>query len=57
MLPTRPAPGLTVAYHSACSLQHGQQVTAEPKALLARAGFRVVEPREAAYLLRVGGNL
>ena len=44
--PTRPAPGLTVAYHSACSLQHGQQVTAEPKALLARAGFRVVEPAE-----------
>ena len=45
--PTREAPGLTVAYHSACSLQHGQQVTAEPKALLSRAGFRVVEPREA----------
>jgi glycolate oxidase iron-sulfur subunit len=45
--PTREASGLTVAYHSACSLQHGQQVTAEPKTLLARAGFRVVEPREA----------
>ncbi|WP_158930291.1 glycolate oxidase subunit GlcF [Acidisphaera sp. S103] len=44
--PTREASGLTVAYHSACSLQHGQQVTAEPKALLSRAGFRVVEPRE-----------
>jgi glycolate oxidase iron-sulfur subunit len=44
--PTREAPGLTVAYHSACSLQHGQQVTAEPKTLLSRAGFRVVEPRE-----------
>ncbi len=44
--PTRPAPGLTVAYHSACSLQHGQRVTAEPKTLLAAAGFRVVEPKE-----------
>ena len=44
--PTREAPGLTVAYHSACSLQHGQQVTAEPKTLLQRAGFRVVEPAE-----------
>ncbi|MEA2791678.1 MAG: glycolate oxidase iron-sulfur subunit [Acetobacteraceae bacterium] len=44
--PTRESPGLTVAYHSACSLQHGQQVTAEPKTLLSRAGFRVVEPRE-----------
>ena len=45
--PARPAPGLTVAYHSACSLQHGQQVTAEPKTLLSLAGFRVVEPNEA----------
>jgi len=44
--PTLPPPGLTVAYHSACSLQHGQQVTRQPKALLAKAGFRVVEPRE-----------
>jgi glycolate oxidase iron-sulfur subunit len=45
--PTRPAPGLTVAYHSACSLQHGQKVTAEPVALLRRAGFRVAMPRDA----------
>jgi glycolate oxidase iron-sulfur subunit len=44
--PTREPSGLTVAYHSACSLQHGQQVTAEPKTLLSRAGFRVVEPKE-----------
>jgi len=44
--PTQPAPGLTVAYHAACSLQHGQKVTAEPKALLRKAGFRVVEPNE-----------
>ncbi|MEO8713889.1 MAG: glycolate oxidase subunit GlcF [Acetobacteraceae bacterium] len=44
--PTREAPGLTVAYHSACSLQHGQQVTVEPKALLRTAGFTVVEPVE-----------
>jgi glycolate oxidase iron-sulfur subunit len=45
--PTREAPKLTVAYHSACSLQHGQRVTAEPRTLLTRAGFRVVEPRES----------
>ncbi len=32
---------LAVAYHSPCSLQHGQRVTAEPKALLAQAGFTV----------------
>jgi glycolate oxidase iron-sulfur subunit len=44
--PTQPEPGLTVAYHAACSLQHGQSVTSEPKLLLAKAGFRVVEPAE-----------
>ena len=32
---------LTVAYHSACSLQHGQQVTHEPKDLLLKFGFVV----------------
>jgi glycolate oxidase iron-sulfur subunit len=45
--PTRSPGDLTVAYHSACSLQHGQRVTTEPKALLARAGFRVREPAES----------
>lgn len=40
------APGLSVAYHSACSMQHGQQITRQPKELLARAGFQVREPRE-----------
>jgi glycolate oxidase iron-sulfur subunit len=45
--PTRAAPGLTVAYHSACSLQHGQKVTAEPVALLRCAGFAVATPKDA----------
>lgn len=39
-------PGLVVAYHSACSLQHGQRVTRQPKELLQRAGFAVREPVE-----------
>lgn len=38
---------LQVAYHAACSLQHGQQVKTAPKTLLKRAGFAVVEPRDA----------
>ena len=45
--PAREKPRATVAYHSACSLQHGQRVTAEPKELLQRAGFTVLEPAEA----------
>ena len=40
-------PGLTVAYHSACSLRHGQKVIRQPRELLARAGFTVKEPAEA----------
>ncbi len=35
-----------MAYHAACSLQHGQRVLGEPKALLRKAGFTVVEPAE-----------
>ncbi|MXP63670.1 glycolate oxidase subunit GlcF [Roseomonas sp. M0104] len=44
--PSREVPGLTVAYHAACSLQHGQKITAAPKQLLSRAGFTVKEPAE-----------
>jgi len=44
--PSRPAPGITVTYHSACSLQHGQKITALPKQLLQKAGFTVKEPLE-----------
>ncbi|AML51369.1 glycolate oxidase subunit GlcF [Falsihalocynthiibacter arcticus] len=39
--------GLRVAYHSACSLQHGQQIKAHPKTLLKQVGFEVVEPADA----------
>ncbi|TCM82590.1 glycolate oxidase subunit GlcF [Rhodovulum steppense] len=39
--------GLRVAYHAACSLQHGQQIRTTPKALLQRAGFEVVEPADS----------
>ena len=34
-------PGYTVAYHSACSMQHGQKITDLPKRLLSKTGFRV----------------
>ncbi len=43
-LPEGAPKGLRVAYHAACSLQHGQRVTGAPKALLNRAGFQVLEP-------------
>jgi len=37
---------LRVAYHSACSMQHGQRITEEPKQLLRNAGFSVVDVPE-----------
>jgi glycolate oxidase iron-sulfur subunit len=40
--PSGDAPKLRVAYHSACSLQHGQKISQEPVALLTAAGFDVV---------------
>lgn len=43
-LPAGAPKGLRVAYHAACSLQHGQQVKTAPKDLLRAAGFEVVEP-------------
>lgn len=38
---------LKVAYHSACSMQHGQRITREPKALLKKAGYTVLDIAEA----------
>jgi glycolate oxidase iron-sulfur subunit len=48
-LDLKAAPGstrLTVAYHSACSLQHGQKVAREPKELLSKFGFVVKDVPE-----------
>ena len=46
-LPQGTGRGLAVAYHPACSLQHGQKVTEAPKQLLAEAGYTVRTPAEA----------
>jgi glycolate oxidase iron-sulfur subunit len=38
---------VTVAYHSACSLQHGQKITQLPKELLSKNGFVVKDVPES----------
>ncbi|GIL01387.1 MAG: glycolate oxidase iron-sulfur subunit [Alphaproteobacteria bacterium] len=38
--------GLRLAYHSACSMQHGQRIREQPKRLLAAAGFTVLDVPE-----------
>jgi glycolate oxidase iron-sulfur subunit len=40
-------PSLTVAFHSACSAQHGQRVHRQPRDLLATCGFAVKDIAEA----------
>ncbi|WP_057463747.1 glycolate oxidase subunit GlcF [Pseudovibrio sp. POLY-S9] len=42
----QPHEELTIAYHSACSMQHGQKITWQPMKLLQNAGFTVKEPLE-----------
>ena len=37
---------MRIAYHSACSMQHGQKIKAEPLKLLRHAGFEVLEVPE-----------
>lgn len=46
-LPEGADKGLKVAYHAACSLQHGQKIKTHPKTLLKRAGFTVAEPADS----------
>ncbi len=46
-LPDGAPKDIKVAYHAACSLQHGQKVKTAPKDLLRKVGFEVVEPRDS----------
>jgi glycolate oxidase iron-sulfur subunit len=46
LAPARQPPRLSVAYHSACSLQHGQKVGRVPKELLSKLGFVVKDVAE-----------
>jgi len=47
MQKTADIPPLKIAYHSACSLQHGQKITEPPKQLLAAMDFQVVDIPES----------
>jgi glycolate oxidase iron-sulfur subunit len=47
---------VTVAYHDACSLQHGQGIRAEPRALLGQAGFEVSDIAEGQFCCGSAGT-
>src|SRR5260370_34288327 len=45
--PAQQPSDLVIAYHSACSLQHGQKITHAPKELLSKNGFVVKDVPES----------
>jgi glycolate oxidase iron-sulfur subunit len=45
--PAQQPSGMVIAYHSACSLQHGQKITQAPKELLSKSGFVVKDVPES----------
>ena len=47
LMPSSQKGDVTVAYHSACSLQHGQKITGLPKELLSKNGFVVKDVPES----------
>src|SRR5439155_17963881 len=47
LAPTTRQDNIVVAYHSACSLQHGQKITSLPKELLSKNGFVVKDVPES----------
>jgi glycolate dehydrogenase iron-sulfur subunit len=48
--------GYRVAYHDPCSMQHGQKVTQQPRALLTAAGFGVIDVPEAHFCCGSAGT-
>jgi glycolate oxidase iron-sulfur subunit len=47
LLPSQQNGDVVIAYHSACSLQHGQKITQAPKELLSNSGFVVKDVPES----------
>jgi glycolate oxidase iron-sulfur subunit len=47
LLPPQQQSDIVIAYHSACSLQHGQKITQAPKELLSKNGFVVKDVPES----------
>jgi glycolate oxidase iron-sulfur subunit len=55
-LPRGNANPYRVAYHDACSLQHGQRIASAPRQLLSRAGFNVIEVPERHFCCGSAGT-
>ena len=49
-------PAYRVAYHDPCSMQHGQKVTRQPRALLSASGFNVLDVPEKHFCCGSAGT-
>ncbi|WP_017523801.1 glycolate oxidase subunit GlcF [Pusillimonas noertemannii] len=49
-------PPYKVAYHDACSLRNAQKVTVQPRALMRKAGFQVVDVAESHFCCGSAGT-
>ncbi len=47
---------IRVAYHAACSLQHGQKISGKTESLLQKAGFEVLIPHDAHLCCGAAGS-
>lgn len=56
LTPRTDVPELPIAYHDACSLQHGQGLVAPPRALLRRLGFALREVPERHFCCGSAGT-
>jgi glycolate oxidase iron-sulfur subunit len=56
IVPVRQPAALRIAYHAACSLQHGQRIREEPKRLLRAAGFAVLDVPEGHFCCGSAGT-
>ena len=46
-LPDQAEKQIKIAYHAACSLQHGQQIINHPKDVLRQCGYQITEPKNS----------
>jgi glycolate oxidase iron-sulfur subunit len=55
-MPEGTAKPYRIAYHDACSLQHGQRIASAPRRLLSRGGFKVLDVPEAHFCCGSAGT-
>jgi len=56
-LPEQVENHINIAYHSACSLQHGQQISSYPKDMLKKCGYKISEPKTLTFAVGLQAHI